>query len=213
MRITIGNNTRRFMSILQLDSYPFTDKDLKQNFRTLIKTHHEDKNKSPNAKEMSQKIIEAYNALKNLAVSELTESDKEDAYRKFEESLEDMFKGKLWETCKECNGARKIKRPKSKWISCPLCHGSRVVYPRCPDCHGSGKFTTARTKRVVECRRCKGFGFDFNRRPSLCPKCGGMGMIIKQVGEDWVSCMHCAGLGRKEIRPFNPAIKTGAVLI
>lgn len=77
----------------------------------------------------------------------------------------------------------------------------------CKPCHGSGKFTQARSGRVVPCRACLGRGEKFGR--TLCPQCQGR----KYIGESKIyysKCYECGGTG--EIELFSPLFPKGRMI-
>ena len=206
MRITIGESTKQYMKILNLNDYPFTTEALKTNFRKLIKKVHSDINKRPNSKEKTQKLIEAYTNLKNLVVTPL---EQEKAFGDFEKDNEDIFA--LYNTCPICKGKRKQKGLKKVYHKCPKCHGTGNKTSICRICNGTGKFRRKRGD-IVDCLRCKGFG-RFVYFGVFCCHCFGR-------GRTWTSnnilsttnCWNCGGLGKVKINPFNPVIPKGAVL-
>jgi len=215
IRITIGDNTRHHMGILEISQYPFTEQEIKDNFKRLIKANHPDIKgvSDPETTEKARNIIDAYNAIKNLAVPEVTAADMASAFAEFEQSMEDLFKGKLWEFCPHCEGSGRVKRTIYKWVDCPVCLRGGYVYPICRACKGEGKVLTRWTKNIVTCRVCEGEGIYTKTRPRRCPHCGGLGEVRKQEGEEFISCGNCRGLGKIEIKPFNPVLRAGAVLI
>ena len=74
-------------------------------------------------------------------------------------------------------------RPKSQWITCPVCDGSRYISKgRCDKCGGAGKFRTPVKPgiggstiggRVTQCDKCKGKG----EIKEFCKRCRGYGKI------------------------------------
>lgn len=105
MRISIGGQTQDAMEVLGIEAYPFTSGELSVRFRHLIKLHHPDRNENnPTAKEITQKLLDAYQHLKNLAIVMFVgEKQEQEARRIFEED-EDMFS--IWDTCPRCSGLR-----------------------------------------------------------------------------------------------------------
>ena len=63
MRLFIGNISQTAMQVLGIESFPFSESELKSKFRKLIHKYHEDKGGD---KRKAQEIISAYNHLKNL---------------------------------------------------------------------------------------------------------------------------------------------------
>jgi len=217
MIITIGNRTKEEMKVLGLKEYPFTVKELSDSFRNLIKEHHPDKNNgNPESEEISKKIINAYSWLKNLAMKPVTDEQREEAIKIFEED-EDLFS--LWENCPDCGGKGYNIR---KWDdNCPDCNPNlfsmeRLFHPRkntylgkkrvkCRECH-HGIFLL-RNGREVTCRRCNGLTFFF----ITCFKCKGTGFLSQT--EEQIRCFTCHGKGKIKLNPFNPVIRKGSVLI
>ncbi|MBW8001790.1 MAG: J domain-containing protein [Planctomycetes bacterium] len=126
MRIVIGRNTKDAMRVLEIEAYPFSTEELMGNFRRLIKTHHPDYG---GKKEMAQKVIEAYNHIKNLAMDMNGEVEREESIRQFEEEEEDLFS--LWDVCPLCKGAKRKWTNYGKWM--------RPSYQDCLRCNGIGK--------------------------------------------------------------------------
>lgn len=201
MRIVIGKNTERFMSVLGITSYPFSPEILSSQFKVAIKTHHPD---NGGKKEKAQEIIEAYKNLKNLAVS-VSKEDTEEVLRRFEEQDGDLFK--LWEDCKQCNGKGHLFSRGYRNKGCRLCNFIGLYYMKtvCRSCKGTGKFKQ-KLGRVVDCFTCKGTGhFENRHRRFQCPFC-------KEESLVKFTCLFCSGTGKVELKPFNPVIPKGAVL-
>lgn len=225
MRISIGGQTQDAMKILGIEVYPFSPEELSTRFRHLIKVHHPDKNKDDcTAKETAQKLIRAYQHLKNLAITTLIDQEQEQEARKIFDEDEDLFT--IWDTCPECKGSGKVK---NRWgvgntELCPDCdpmeqsffsmlfrhsigRSSGVKTLRCKYCK-DGKFTQ-RNGRIVDCRVCKGTGIWKKVR---CRTCNGFGIVNKKL-ERFVACSKCEGLGKVKLNPFNPVIRKGSILI
>ena len=66
--ITIGNKTEKFMRLLGIESFPFTESEVKSKFRKKVKTYHSDKTKGDDS--LTRKIIETYTHIKHLAISD-----------------------------------------------------------------------------------------------------------------------------------------------
>ena len=211
MLITIGSRTKGFMKTLDIENYPFTESALKSAFRAKIKIHHEDKSDDSNAKAKSQKIIKAYNELKNIALSD---DKKFDGSKRNIERKEDLFD--LTEECYSCNGTG--QKTNVQFRNCTHCDqknsyitlfifvkvGTGIKTVKCRACRGTGRFTL-RSGREVECKNCSGTG----KYKFTCKYCNGVGQI-KTVTK--TECRDCEGTGRKELKLYNPVIPKGAVL-
>lgn len=225
MRISIGGQTQDAMEVLGIKAYPFTSGELSVKFRHLIKLYHPDKNENnPTAKEITQKLLDAYQHLKNLVIaSSVDEKQEREAIKVFEED-EDMFT--IWDTCPDCKGSKRVK---NKWgvgstEPCPDCDAterrsffsSLFIRPvrespgvktlKCKYCK-DGKFTQ-RNGRVVDCRVCEGTGI---WKKVTCWTCRGSGIVYKE-SERFDICSKCKGLGKIKVNPFNPVIRKGAIL-
>lgn len=145
MLITIGERTKGYMATLELKEYPFTEDELKTNFRMLLKKFHPDMGNGNKTKTVE--IIEAYKELKNLAIIA-----PEQKQRKKMKS-DDLFS--LFVKCERCHGTGEVARTrfsgdpsfttKVTQIPCAFCQGKKVYYPKgkaelspCPHCHGWG---------------------------------------------------------------------------
>lgn len=215
MRITLGNNSRDAMKRLGIKEYPFTSIELKGQFRTMVRGVHSDLNgNDPGNNELTRKVIEAYNHLKNLAI------DKEGAdFQSFEDDSDDLFN--LKKTCSHCNGTGKWE--KEIWVDeeCPKCNGTMKVQLKCRFCN-DGKFKQ-KHGRVVDCYKCKGTGIWKTVNCNQCnrnefyhhPIFGRMFAGRQQFGhyeKALVNCPKCNGTGKIKVNPFNPVIPKGAVL-
>ena len=69
MRITIGNQTEKLMRIIGINEYPFTEEQLKINYRALLFKYHPDHNNSNEAEKKTRKIIDAYKNLLPLSIN------------------------------------------------------------------------------------------------------------------------------------------------
>jgi DnaJ-class molecular chaperone len=96
MRLIIGEGTKEYMTILTIESFPFSEKELKSKYRSLLHAHHEDKGGD---KKKTQQIIEAYNFLKNMVVENVSK-EKPALLKK------DLFD--LTKACSVCGGFGKI---------------------------------------------------------------------------------------------------------
>ena len=208
MKISIGGATQDHMSLLGIQSYPFTSKELSTAFRTKLKEVHPDINNGGDKKQNSEtrKVIEAYKRLKNLAI------DPQEADKIKEEIIEEDFDiFKLYETCLDCHGTRT--------------HRYEVGGRWCPDCSPTSRYLWIFEKGLgynyKQCDKCKGTGKYFDK--GMCFKCNGLGIIkircttCKGTGflESKIfvkTCTTCMGRGKVEIHPWNPVIPKGAVL-
>ncbi len=95
---------------------------------------------------------------------------------------------------------------------CTKC-GGKGMQPReypCNACSGTGKFTQARSGRVVDCLRCNGSGkFQHPHFKEWCTACHGSGRTnTARVIKIYVmKCWNCKGTGEIEI--WNPVIPKG----
>ena len=135
MKITIGDRTKKFMDILGLQKYPFSDVDLKIAYRKVIVENHPDKGGS---EEKTKKINEAYEELKFIALV-ITEEKARKVKNQAEKENEDIFKSIYWEKCTECNGTGKIIIDKGH----PRFQNKKLkpnfIAINCCKCEGSGK--------------------------------------------------------------------------
>lgn len=207
MLIRIGETTRNAMNLLGLKDYPFTIVELTQGYRNSMLKWHPDINKSHEAHFMSQEINKAKKILENIAVTPEVFDEKvvEKTIIDFEN---DIFK--LWEDCEECHGTGKGKGKTESFShmgECSVCLGTGYRTFKCNKCD-NGKFKL-RSGRIVSCLKCNGSGIVQNKQK--CLFCGGSG-LIPIYKEKEVACWKCNGKGKKELKPFNPVIRKGAVL-
>lgn len=203
------------MDILGIEQYPFTYETLRKNFKELIKKFHPDLNQNDKEKytKITVKLKEAYSYLQNLAISDkVTEDDIAKAEKEFES--DDIFK--LWETCKSCSGAGKIKKEYNERGICNHCISYELRYswlfgrkPDCKACKGTGKFKQRKGK-IVDCYSCNGTGYF---RLKKCTHCNNTGFIQSELRVEYKVCSICSGLGKIEVNPFNPVIRKAAVMI
>lgn len=118
--------------------------------------------------------------------------------------------------CPDCEHKGYQKKAGRSWIFCDKCdmYGFASEEGICRACSGSGKFTQARSKRVVTCLRCNGTGKWVNPfRKMLCPYCHGSKTIWDgdETKVYYVKCSACNGTG--EIPIWNPVIPKGALKI
>lgn len=187
MLITIGQNTEKQMKILGIENYPFSASMLKQNFRNLIQINHPDK--KGGSKEKAQNIIDAYNNLKNLALNDITEKDKNNAETIIAEQERDIFA--VLDTCPNCKGIGEII---SDWIQ-----------NKCVNCYSVEQrlfFTNKNRSSILL--------FSFNRNWLSTSSCKDRKCPAKTSKK---ICPKCKGTGKIEIKPFNPVIRKGAVMI
>lgn len=215
--ITIGNKTKESMKILEIESFPFTESDLKSNYRQLAKINHPDKLNGSTS--LMKKINGAYSHIKNLVIKDDELELKKEDILKAERKNEDIFE--LFDTCKDCNGTgeRVIYHPISI-DPCDRCTSRRIFFGwservstgkikvRCKSCRGSGKFKQQRSGKIVDCRDCSGNGYKY----ITCPKCKGHKTIFTKSYTTKEVCYFCGGAGKVKINPFNPVIPKGAVL-
>lgn len=159
MIIKIGSNTKKYMNILEISEYPFSETDLKSNFRKLIKIYHTD-NKNGNKKK-AQMLIEAYHELKHIALSDLKDSEIKTNKEMIEKEIEnDMFA--FFSDCTECNGSGEIIYDEPDIIKCKICHGlgfTNFFEKRCYSCKGKGHFLGySQIKKTKKCLNCYGTG-------------------------------------------------------
>ena len=211
--ITIGNKTKESMKILEIESFPFTESDLKSNYRQLAKINHPDKLNGSTS--LMKKINEAYSHIKNLVIKDDELELKKEDILKAERKNEDIFE--LFNTCERCKGTGEISnyRPGyNEWCSrCLKNVLGRVIATGkikvgCGACNGSGKFKQRRNGRVVNCYRCEGKGWLFIK----CPSCKGQRITHISSYTKKTVCSNCGGAGKVKINPFNPVIPKGAVL-
>jgi len=203
MLITIGENSKKYMKVLGIEQYPFTEAELKSRFRLLIKQFHSDINSDKKFKNHDRLIIEAYNHLKNLVISNI---DKSNNIIEAEDS--DIFT--LWDQCPECKGTGKeeTRYHRGGLTLCSKCHGLgwQILYCKC--CKGTGKYKQ-KSDKIVNCYRCKGTGVFKKIR---CNKCLGIGLLKEKSSIEIIKCWKCEGYGKIKYEPMNPVIKKGAIL-
>jgi len=198
ININIGGATRTYMQVLGIDSYPFTEEELKTKFKILVRRYHADT--GINDKEKTAEIIEAYQHLKNLT---------RDIFNNTSESLEekenDLFD--LSDTCKTCKGTGSAFQKVYKGLQrCPSCDNGRKPL-KCKFCDKGG--FTLRSGRKVSCRVCSGSGI---WKHVYCFDCNGIGVKFINIDAPH-KCPDCKGKGKVEVKVFNPVIPKGAVLI
>lgn len=225
MIISIGNKTKKSMNILELQNYPFTVEEIKKNYRRLINENHPDKGGDV---KKAQKINEAYNEIKNLAVSDINQDNIDNSILEMKKKQNnDMFA--IYKECKHCFGSGE-RITKYNRVCCPDCnpdpiwnhHERLIIYAlfftlgrkytpglkvvECHQCDSKGMFTL-RSGRKITCRNCKGRKYKIVK----CRRCKGKGYTGKERTEI-IKCVYCKGTGKKEVKPFNPVIPKGAIL-
>ena len=181
MLITIGNNTREAMKIMGIAEYPFTVAEIKSVYRKRMLVCHPDRGGD---EEQAKKITVAYDLLRPLALSDVTDNESvlESTIQEKKQN-EDIFA--LYKTCENCKGLGKIPVPDSLY-ACVNCasHICRLFYvhPR------SSRFGYICTSS------CAG---------RWCPM---------EAATKWQHCYVCKGTGKIELHPFNPVIPKAAVL-
>ena len=213
MLITIGKNTEKRMKLLNIEEYPFSVSLLNKNFRELISIHHPDKGGD---EEKAKVLIEAYGALKNLALDDITQKAVDIQSAAVAEQEKDIFA--IFESCSRCNGIGEITISMPQTEICNHCNiyhhtfwlwagirEARNSY--CKSFKGTGKFKQ-KLGRVVNCYKCKGTG-----KINHCKYCNDTGIIKNEIKYKKEKCLYCKGIGKIEIKPFNPVIRKGAVMI
>lgn len=120
--------------------------------------------------------------------------------------------------CPDCNKKGYRTTQGTAWSYCSSCDDSGMTWVNtevltdCKYCKGSGKFTQARSRRVVDCRACRGSGKFRRVEPSRrrCPRCRGTKTIWhEQVEVVHHRCSQCKGTGEVEV--LNPVIPKGVL--
>jgi DnaJ-class molecular chaperone len=215
--VTIGDKTRKFMRLLGIESFPFTESEVKSKFRKRVKECHSDRTKGDDS--LTREVINAYSHIKHLAIGDKGFTERGENILKAERENEDMFE--FFDVCKKCNGEGEITRYSMAYDElCNRCMKRRSssffsfgAFPtgkikiRCKDCRGTGKFRQ-RNGRIVDCHNCEGKG----RLYVTCPKCKGRRIITVKAHTTKSPCFSCGATGRIKANPFNPVIRKGAVL-
>lgn len=214
MRITLSGDTQRHLDTMRL-TFPFSEDDLKKNYRDLAKKVHPDVIK----KATNEDFLKLQNAYEYLQAYTLVEESEAVLQRNNPHNDDDMFA--LKEKCPHCTGGNILRKRTAYYHhDCEKCNDDSkrkvqnykvpvgMVGVPCKKCN-AGKFTL-KSGRVVDCVSCKGSGF---HKYQTCSKCGGEGeyTIPKEI-QYWDKCMYCAGLGYKILDVFNPVIPHGAIL-
>lgn len=214
MNIIIGDRTRKYMDTLGIVDFPFSEQLIKSNFRQLALKYHPDINKTVEAEKKFIRIKEAYDAIINLATC-VTQEDIEIELKNQKDKEEDIFA--LYNECELCKGTGKVLErqtiyepidpsAKHKPQPCILC---RKV--RCPKCD-KGEFTL-RSGRKVTCLHCEGSGVLPDRKCSWCLGRGTRPRSKVSYKTVFVNCSNCNGTGKIEVKPFNPVIPKGAIMV
>ena len=134
MKITIGEDTKRAMKYLDIESYPFTYDELKSNYLILAKKHHPDvaKGNKEEAENKMKSINSSFRLIKNLAlnIGKISE-DKARIIKELEK--DDMFT--FWKKCEHCFGTGKIRR----FVYRGHMKRKDTVFDPCWRCSGTGK--------------------------------------------------------------------------
>lgn len=212
-KLTISKDTEKDMKLFGIKEYPFTFDTLKKAYRSKLLLVHPDKvddSEKKEAEAMTNRVIAAFKKLKNISIDSGMEEDNSF------NSTGDIFKDKLMETCKNCNGSGKIETFQddqpcydcggySDWLFGAV-KGKGFINEPCAACNGTGLFTQKYTQKEVTCLRCKGRGY-FRKQ---CKSCNGNGYIKEQA--HFHECAKCKGTGKTKMKLYNPVIPEGAVL-
>lgn len=205
MLITIGKNTSKNMAIMGLTDYPFTEQQLKTQYRDLAKKWHPDLNKEEKAAEEFRKVNEAYSFLINLSMS----APENEMLVEVQDN--DIFA--IYETCTHCQGRGWTLTTRTdfskSYYETIICSGCSDKCKKCDN----GVFTL-RSGRKVPCKSCNGTGI-FTFRRGFCFSCFNarrLGYTRYHEVEEKITCGHCKGAGKTKLDLFNPVIPAGAIL-
>lgn len=143
MRIFIGNETEKAMAILQINRFPFSETELKKNYKQLVFIYHPDRNNgSDESVKRTKQIINAYNKIKNLATPEPNEKEAVKIQEHYEKEKEDVFT--FWEKCDRCNGTGRIITKKYigeylDYLFSSIKQKPKYEVNNCPKCRGAGE--------------------------------------------------------------------------
>ncbi len=206
-----SNTLKKQMEILGITEYPFTKEILVTFYRAKAFQFHPDVNDKSTEEEMKNINI-AYDFLKDYTTEEYLDEDAVPKERDF-----DIFK--IWEPCKSCDSKGYNTIELKRIESCPDCktynshfawmdfmmfgdvRGTGYHYEDCPQCKSKGASPT--------CYRCNGRGVI----KKVCAACNGKGIKVNKETTIKRKCLDCNGKGKIEIKPFNPVIRKGSVLI
>jgi DnaJ-class molecular chaperone len=199
---------------------PFNKEVLKKAFRNAAKSLHTDVAGETANDELFSEMKRTYDSIHELSKS----LNRIFSNGESKEPITTIDGTHLWELglglgptvngrdCEECEHQGYLKRFGKQKEYCTNCDDNGIV-PRefpCRVCSGSGKFTQARTKRVVDCRVCKGSGiFKHSHQKQWCPECSGtkMRLVESEIEVYFEKCTRCSGTG--EIKIYNPVIPKG----
>lgn len=117
MFLNIGDNTKGHMAILGIENFPFTEEELRKNFKSTIKQTHEDVG---GTKDKARKVIEAREYLKNMVQENI------DSGCAIKEPLkDDLFSNAV--PCKRCNGTGAKRDYYGRPLTCNVCKGRGKV--------------------------------------------------------------------------------------
>jgi DnaJ-class molecular chaperone len=198
---------------LGISHYSFTAKELKTFFRKRVKLVHPDHG---GTSEGFQALKSSYALLVEYARDEdgnisapFTTTDGR-LLSELGLGLGSTTNGRDCETCDHLGYTTHFG---THYIICAMCDDYGLVHTKsvpCRHCKGTGKFTQARSRRVVDCRGCKGTGcFVKLTHPRICGVCFGSKTIHKTNLEEkyYETCWKCNGTGEIEIH--NPVLRKG----
>lgn len=188
---------------------PFTREELKTAFKREAKKLHTDIS-GGDTKEDFIRMKEAYDVI--LSFDEFFRADFSSNLITIEGiplsqlglGLGPMKNGRDCERCAR-KGYEEKRVPIYESVPCVMCYERGVP---CRPCQGTGKFTQARSKKVVTCRVCD--GTKYVMRKAHCYFCGGTS--YRQIPTErfrtvYHKCFECGGSG--EIELFNPVLPKG----
>ncbi len=204
--LSIKNKTR--MSLLEIETFPFTKDLLKTKYREKAKIYHPDKG----GDEFTFVLInEAFNSLLKITEN-ICRSKNKCTYNGYLGSRivsnnKDHRKDEIYEKCNCCKGLgnKSEMTDESEMKICLKCNGKGYVTLVCNKCI-KGKYTLI-NKRVVDCRVCKGTGIF--KKSIWCKNCNSLGWLFGERKEKptKVECPKCRGKGEIKITPFNPILR------
>lgn len=227
MLITIGEKTKKYMELLGIKEYPFTEDILKSNFREACKKNHPDMGGS------DKQFIDVKNAYENLVNLAIRSDESSPQNVKKNTSVLEIFKTGVWEDCPICHGHKITKVNRDVVIDCPVCKGVGDIQTKCKPCKGTGRFITLHGFNV-KCKACDGTKIYSKLVP--CPNCNsghhikfrnifngytdyyfggtygvGKGKILTKEPTT-IPCTYCRSLGKIKLELFNSVIPEGAIL-